>query len=108
VKTPMSKAKKKPGLIDKNFKVPVDVIRDLEALAPLFGSNGRAIQIGTELLVRMRCKLKIRENDEPAVSVSQTYTITPRTLDLIDQLLPCYEKRATVLRAVVQVLQEQL
>jgi hypothetical protein len=106
LKTPMSKAKKKPVLIDKCFRVPVDVIRDLEALAPIFGSNGRAIQIGTELLIRMRRKPKVRESAEPAVS--QTYSITPPTLDHIEQLLPCYEKRGTVLRAVVYVLQEQL
>ena len=102
------KAKKRPGLIDKTFRIPLDVIRQLEVLAPFFGSNGRAIQIGTELLIRMRRKPKIRENAEPASAVWQTYTITPHTLDLIDQLLRCYEKRATVLRAVVQVLQEQL
>jgi glucose-6-phosphate-specific signal transduction histidine kinase len=97
---------KKPGLIDKSFKVPVDVIRSLEALAPVFGSNGRAIQVGTELLVRMRRKPKVRESDEKVAS--QTYSITPRTLDLIERLLPSYKKRGTVLRAVVQILQEQL
>ena len=102
----MAKTKKKPALIDKSFKVPVDVIRDLEALAPVFGSNGRAIQVGTELLVRMKRKPKVAANDGPVSS--QTYSITPRTLDLIEQLLPCYEKRGTVLRAVVKVLQEQL
>ena len=73
----------------------MDVIRDLEALAPVFGSNGRAIQVGTELLVRMKRKPKVAANDGPVSS--QTYSITPRTLDLIEQLLPCYEKRGTVL-----------
>jgi hypothetical protein len=104
----MSKAKTKSGLIDKSFEVPLDVILDLEELgAPaLFGSNGRAIQIGTELLVRMRRKPKVAANGEPVTS--QTYSITPRTLDRIEKLLPCYEKRGTVLRAVVRVLQEQL
>ena len=106
----MSKAKKKPGLIDRNFRVPLDVIVNLEKLAHphLWGSTKHAIEVGTQLLIRMRRKPKIRQNDQPASAVSQTYTITPHTLDLIDQLLPCYEKRATVLRAVIQVLQEQL
>jgi len=102
----MKSKAKKPGLIDKSFKVPVDVIRSLEALAPIFGSNGRAIQVGTELLVHMRRKPKVEENGERVAS--QTYSITPRTLDLIERLLPSYVKRGTVLRAVVQVLQEQL
>ena len=97
---------KKPGLVDKSFKVPVDVIRGLEALAPIFGSNGRAIQVGTELLVHMRHKPKVTASGEPVAS--QTYSITRRTVDLIERLLPNYEKRGTVLRAVVQVLQEQL
>ena len=102
----MKSKAKKPGLIDKSFKVPVDVIRSLEALAPVFGSNGRAIQVGTELLINMRRKPRVKENHEPVAA--QTYSITPRTLDLIERLLPDYEKRGTVLRAVVQVLQEQL
>jgi hypothetical protein len=102
----MSKANKKPALVDKSFKVPVDVIRDLEALAPMFGSNGRAIQVGTELLVSMKRKPKVEENPGPVAS--QTYAITPRTVDLIERLLPWYKKRGTVLRAVVQILQEQL
>jgi hypothetical protein len=42
----MKSKAKKPGLIDKSFKVPVDVIWSLEALAPVFGSNGRAISSG--------------------------------------------------------------
>jgi hypothetical protein len=102
----MSKAKAKGGLIDKSFKVPVDVICELEALAPMFGSNGRAIEIGTELLVSMRRKPKVEPSGEPVVS--QTYSITPRTLAHIEQLLPCYAKRGTVLRAVVHVLQEHV
>jgi len=104
--TAMKSKAKKPGLIDKSFKVPVDVIRSIEELAPVFGSNGRAIQVGTELLINMRRKPRVKENHEPVAA--QTYSITPRTLDLIEQLLPSYEKRGTVLRAVVQVLQEQL
>jgi glucose-6-phosphate-specific signal transduction histidine kinase len=100
------KAKKKPALVDKSFKVPVDVILSLEDLAPEFGSNGRAIQVGTELLVSMRRKPKVAENSSPVTS--QTYSITPRTLELIERLLPSYEKHGTVLKAVAQVLQELL
>jgi hypothetical protein len=102
----MQKAKKKPALIDKSFKVPVDIIRKLEEFAPVFGSNGRAIQVGTELLVRMRRKPKVAENGSPVAS--QTYSITPRTLELIERLLPSYEKRGTVLSAVVLVLAQIL
>jgi hypothetical protein len=78
----MKSKAKKPGLIDKSFKVPVDVIRSLEALAPVFGSNGRAIQVGTELLINMRRKPKVEENHQRVAA--QTYSITPRTLDLIE------------------------
>ena len=109
LKPRMSKAETKPGLIEKNFEVPVDVILDLEKLAHphLWGSSAHAIEVGTALLVRMRRKPKVRESAEPVVS--QTYSITTRTLALIEQLLPCYQKRGgTVLRAVVQVLQEQI
>src|SRR5258708_27349099 len=108
LKPRMSKANNKPGLINKKFDVPVDVIVELEKLAHphLWGSNGRAIQIGTELLLRMPRKPKVGKSDEPVVS--QTYSITPPTLDLIEQLLPCYATCGTVLKAVVRVLQDQL
>jgi hypothetical protein len=45
----------------------------------------------------MRRKPKVKENHEPVAA--QTYSITPRTMDLIERLLPSYEKRGTVLRA---------
>ena len=99
----MRKAKK-PGLIDKSFKVPVDVIKSLEVLAAVHHSNGRAIQVGTEILIRMARKPKVHETH--ALVASHTYSITPRTLYLIERLLPSYEKRGTVLRAVVKVLGE--
>jgi hypothetical protein len=97
----------KPPLIDKTFKVRIDVIEDLQALALVHGSNGRAIQVGTELLIRMGRKPRIRDDGGSVPVAAQTYSILPRTLDLIERLLPCYEKRGTVLKAVVQVLQEQ-
>ena len=98
------KVKKKPELIDKSFKVPEDVIADLEKLAHVHGSNGRAIQVGTELLIRMRRPPRVEENHSPVVG--QTYSITPRSLALIERLLPKYKKRGTVLRAVVHILKE--
>jgi hypothetical protein len=96
----------KTGLIDKRFTVPVDVILDLEELAPLFGSHGRAIEIGTELLVSMRRKPKVKESQERVAA--QTYSITPLTLDRIQHLLLGYENHGTVLRAVTRVLRERL
>jgi hypothetical protein len=102
----MLKSKKaKPELIDKSFKVPVDVIAELEKLAHVHGSNGRAIQVGSELLIRRRRHLpRVEENQHPVIG--QTYAITPRTLELIERLLPKYKKRGTVLRAVVHILKE--
>jgi hypothetical protein len=96
--------KQKPELIDKSFKVPVDVIAELEKLAHVHGSNGRAIQVGTELLIRRRRLPRVEENQHPVIG--QTYAITPRTLELVERLVPKYKKRGTVLRAVVHVLKE--
>ena len=92
--------------IDKTFKVPIDVIEDLKALALIHGSHGRALQVGTELLIRMARKPKVEAVTGVPVE-GQTYTILPRTLDLIERLLPSYKNRGNVLRAVVQVLREQ-
>ena len=66
-----------------------------------------AIQVGTELLIRMRRKPKVQVGMERIRVAAQTYSILPRTMELIERLLPCYEKRGTVLRAVVEILREQ-
>lgn len=92
--------------IDKTFKVPIDVIEDLKALSLVHGSHGRALQVGTELLVRIARKPKLKAVRGVPVE-GKTYTILPRTLELIERLLPTYENRGNVLRAVVQILREQ-
>jgi hypothetical protein len=73
--------------IDKTFKVPIDVIEDLKALALIHESHGRALQVGTELLIRMARKPKVEAVTGVPVE-GQTYTILPRTLDLIERLCP--------------------
>jgi hypothetical protein len=94
--------------VTKSFKVPIDVIEDLEALSVIHGSMGRAIQVGTELLIRMSRKPRVEPAGKVRIPVvAQSYSILPRTVELIERLLPCYEKRGTVLRAVVHVLREQ-
>jgi YesN/AraC family two-component response regulator len=92
--------------INETFKVPIDVIEDLKALALIHGSHGRALQVGTELLIRLARKPKVEAVTGVPVK-GQTYTILPRTLDLIERLLPSYNNHGHVLRAVVQVLREQ-
>ena len=44
----------------------------------------------------------------PAVSVSQTYTITPPAPERIGQLLLGYENQGAVVKAVVQVLERYI
>ncbi len=92
--------------INETFKVPIDVVEDLKALALIHGSHGRALQVGTELLIRLARKPKVEAVTGVPVK-GQTYTILPRTLDLIERLLPSYNNHGHVLRAVVQVLREQ-
>ncbi|HEV2323438.1 MAG TPA: hypothetical protein VGS10_05765 [Terracidiphilus sp.] len=96
--------------VAKRYKMPRYCVEVLRELAPEYGSQGRAIQVGAELLVRVKQhpikpspSLKAgREN--PEEQVGMTYTLVPRTIEIIDHLVERYDTRGHVFEALVTML----
>jgi hypothetical protein len=81
------------------------VVKAIRRQAPIYGSQGRAVQVGTELLIRQKRRVKVDHRGDGAV-VGMTYKLTPRTVELIEQLRAKYGKRGNVFAACVKILVE--
>lgn len=90
--------------ISKRYKVGNKVHGAIVDLAPTHGSQGRALQVATELLVRMKRPVKLAHAQDTLAG--QTYKLIPRTAQLIDDLVPQYGTRGNVLAACAYVLTE--
>ena len=91
--------------IAKRYKLPGAIVTRLKKEAPQHGSIGRALQLATDLLVRLNKPLKIEMPEGAgAAVVGQTYKITPRTAALIDRLSVQYGTRGAVLAACARIL----
>lgn len=71
------------------------------------GSQGRFLQVATELLIRqkrpVRLKYKIQKEGK---EITVSYKLLPRTIELIDRLTPVYGTRGRVILACSEVLKE--
>lgn len=90
--------------VAKRYRVPREVVKAIRSVAPTYGSQGRALQVGTELLARMRRPLKVKRHYKPSEIVGRTYKLCPRTAELIRQLAERYDRCGIVLAACVKVL----
>jgi len=61
------------------------------------------VQVGTELLIRQTRRVKVNHRGDGAM-VGMTYKLTPRTVELIEQLREKYGKRGDVFAACVEIL----
>lgn len=87
----------------KRYYMPRWVVKAIRAQAPAYGSQGRALQVGTELLIRRKKRVKVNHRGDGAL-VAMSYKLTPRTAELIEQLRETYGTRGDVLAACVEVL----
>lgn len=67
----------------KRYRIPKDVIESIQDLAPIYGSQGRALQFAAELLWRMP-KPPVPEGCSSDSAMS--YKLTPETIKKIDAL----------------------
>jgi hypothetical protein len=93
-----------PHTIAKRYKLPEKAITTILKCAPKFGSQGRAIQIGIELLAMNKRKIKLDDGFKSCDIVGMTYKLTPRTIEQIEELAPTYGRRGDVLAACAQLL----
>ncbi len=69
----------------KSYTLPYYVILELRKLAREYGSQGRALQVGTEIAARLRKPPAVGLPD-PDTLMRMTYKLAPRTIRLIDDL----------------------
>lgn len=87
----------------KAFTLPKPVLEEIRKAAAIYGSQGRALQVGSELLVRMRKPLRLPALKAPMVRM--TYRLAPRTIEVIAKLSgTMYEDEPHVLVACVEAL----
>ncbi|HET6843529.1 MAG TPA: hypothetical protein VFK06_17890 [Candidatus Angelobacter sp.] len=87
----------------KAFTLPKPVLEEIRKAAAIYGSQGRALQVGSELLVRMRKHLRLSALKAPMVRM--TYRLAPRTIEVIGKLSgTMYEDEPHVLAACVEAL----
>jgi hypothetical protein len=93
-----------PGTEPKTYNLPLSVILEIRKAASLYGSQGRAVQVGSELLVRLAKPLSVPQPD-PASIRRRTYKLAPRTIEVIKKLAESeYENPGQVLAACIKAL----
>jgi hypothetical protein len=93
-----------PPTVAKSYTLPLSAYLAIRKVAGLYGSQGRALQVGSEILSRLEDPLQVRK---PAKSSPKrmTYKLVPRTVELIQRLSETvYESRAETLAACVEAL----
>lgn len=69
----------------KSYTLPFPVILEIRRAAKEYGSQGRALQVASEILIRMK-KMPAVAPPDPELLMRMTYKLTPRTIRLIDEL----------------------
>jgi hypothetical protein len=98
------------GTVARRFLVPRYVVSKIREISPPYGSQGRAIQVGMELLSRIQYHpIPINENLKRGVSdpdghSAMTYKLLPRTAEMIDSYAEIYETRGRVFEALLTLI----
>lgn len=92
------------GTEPKTYKLPISVIDQIRKAASEYGSQGRAVQVGSELLVRLAKPLTVDPTDQTSAG-RKTYKLAPRTIEIIQWLSETvYEDPGQVLAACIKAL----
>ena len=84
--------------------IPVAAVEEIERAAKIYGSQGRVLQVATEILIRMK-KRPLAVRDTSSGMTSHTYKLVPRTVELIEELATSvYKGRYQVFVACIEAL----
>jgi len=72
-----------PGTEPKNLQASLQLMLDIPKAASLYGSQGRAVQVGSEILVRMSKPPQVPQPDPDTIR-HRTYKLAPRTIHVIE------------------------
>jgi hypothetical protein len=93
-----------PATTPKSYTLPLPVFIQIREAASIYGSQGRAIQVGSEILARLKTPLPVDRPDEESLT-RMTYKLSPRTIELIDELAQsAYHDAGEVLAASMKAL----
>ena len=93
-----------PPTVAKSYTLPLSVFFAIRKAAAEYGSQGRAVQVGSEILSRLENPLPVKEAP-PSSMIRMTYKLAPRTVKLIHQLKEtAYQDGGQVLDACMQAL----
>ena len=92
-----------PGTQPKTYNLPFGIILEIRDAASIYGSQGRAVQVGSEMLMRLPKPLDIPKPD-PSTMKRRTYKLAPRTIEVIEHLAEEYGDAGQVLAACIKVL----
>lgn len=101
---PRRRGEDTPGTEPKTYELPLAVILEIRKAASVYGSQGRAVQVGSELLVRLPKAISVPEPDPGSIK-RRTYKLSPRTIQVIKQLSESgYDNPGQVLAASMKIL----
>jgi hypothetical protein len=93
-----------PATTPKSYTLPLPVFVQIREAASIYGSQGRAIQVGSEILARLKTPLPVERPDDQSLT-RMTYKLSPRTIELIDELAhTSYHDPGEVLAASMKAL----
>ena len=100
----IGKTRNSPTMVAKRYTMPINAAEQLKKAAPSFGSQGRAIQVATEILSRME-KPPVAKS-APRQMTRATFRLHTSTAELIEALSrKLYDNdRGEVFAACVKVL----
>lgn len=93
-----------PPTVAKSYTLPVSVFLAIRKAAGEYGSQGRAVQVGSEILSRLQDPIPVKEAS-PSSQIRMTYKLAPRTVRLIHHLKEtAYQSSGQVLAACMKAL----
>jgi len=94
-----------PSATARRYTVTKAALRDIRKRCAVYGSQARVLQVATELLIRQKKPIKLTYSvKQGSKTVTMSYKLLPRTIQLIDNLTPIYGSHGQVFDACVQVL----
>jgi hypothetical protein len=93
-----------PPTVAKSYTLPVSAYIAIRKVASPYGSQGRAVQVGAEILSRLEDPISVKKSRKTSKK-RMTYKLVPRTVELIHQLTEsAYESSGETLAACVEAL----
>jgi hypothetical protein len=92
--------------VPKSYTVPFSAVVAIRRATIEYGSQGRVLQVGSELLSRLTKKFSVPSYD-PLTWVRVTYKLVPRTVRLINELAVEYGDGGRAIVACVEALKKK-